>query len=123
MSLLLAVESPKSPLQADAAEDRGLYGPLQISQICLDDVNRLYPSEVEIIFGRPLVLKDCRSREASKWICRRYLGYWLRKYRERTGKEATLEVACRIWNGGPKGYARKSTDAYWKRVEAEMARR
>ena len=37
---------------------------------------------------------------------------------ERIGRPVTVEDVCRIHNGGPNGYKRASTDAYWAKCKA-----
>ena len=34
--------------------------------------------------------------------------------------EDSDEVIARCWNGGPKGWKRKSTNHYWNKVQIEM---
>lgn len=41
-----------------------------------------------------------------------YMQHWATK--ARLGREATIEDVCRIHNGGPKGWKRKSTKEYWR---------
>jgi|TARA_R110000744_G_scaffold207487_1_gene326164 hypothetical protein len=36
---------------------------------------------------------------------------------ERIGRPVTVEDICRIHNGGPNGYKRSSTDAYWAKCK------
>lgn len=35
----------------------------------------------------------------------------------------TVEVYARIWNGGPEGWRKSSTLAYWRRVRNALAAR
>lgn len=49
-----------------------------------------------------------------------YLGYYGARYRKATGRTPTAEVYARIWNGGPKGWRKSSTLAYWRKVRAAM---
>ena len=39
---------------------------------------------------------------------------------ERLGRKPTLEDIARIHNGGPNGWKKKSTDAYWAKVKKEL---
>jgi hypothetical protein len=39
---------------------------------------------------------------------------------ERLGRKPTMEDIARIHNGGPNGWKKKSTEAYWAKVEKEL---
>ena len=39
---------------------------------------------------------------------------------ERLGREPTLEDIARIHNGGPNGFKKSSTDAYWAKVKKQL---
>jgi len=114
LSALIAVESPRTTAQARAAIAReGAYGCLQIRQCCLDDVSR--------VTGKTVTLKQCGASEGvSLWVCVQYLRYWGAHYRKQTGKEPTPEVLARIWNSGPQGWRRESTEGYWKKVKVVL---
>lgn len=47
---------------------------------------------------------------------------YMRKYatRDRLGREPTIEDLARIHNGGPNGFKRASTDAYWAKVKSTI---
>ncbi len=84
------------------------YGPLQIRQPCVDDVNKR--------FGSAYTAKQCLGNRAlSIEICKKYMQMYATK--ERLGREPTYEDCARIWNGGPHGYKRSSTNAYWAQVK------
>ena len=51
-----------------------------------------------------------------------YLIRYGRWYEVTQGKAPTLEVLARIYNGGPSGWRKKSTEAYWKKVRKEIER-
>ena len=114
LTALVSVESPKTEAMAKAAIAReGAYGCLQIRQCCLDDVNRVYKTRI--------TLSQCeKSESVSRWVCVQYLKYWGKHYEKQTGNDATPEVLARIWNGGPSGWKRKSTQEYWRRVSDEI---
>lgn len=87
------------------------YGCLQIRKPCVDDVNRVHGTDY-----RP---EDCLdNRELSVWICERYIELYATE--KRLGREPTDEDRARIWNGGPNGYKKKSTEGYWKKVEKRL---
>lgn len=80
-------------------------GMFQIHPIYVRDVNR--------ILGFPAFsLKDRWCPEKS----RRMTTYYIRHY----GR--SLEQMARCHNGGPKGWKKKSTLPYWKKVKAQLGR-
>ncbi len=87
------------------------YGCLQIRKPCVDDVNRAHGTNY-----RP---EDClNNRELSIWICERYIALYATE--KRLGREPTDEDRARIWNGGPNGYKKKSTEGYWRKVKKQL---
>ncbi len=108
----VAVESEGNP---NAVGDNGrAVGILQIWKITIDDVNR--------ILGYQAYSYDDRySPEKSKEIFEIYVEYYGGIYRQTTGLEPTDETYARIWNGGPKGWRKDSTDYYWYKVNGELA--
>lgn len=107
---LIAVESCGNP---NAIGDNGqAVGVLQIHPACVQDVNR--------ITGKAYNIHDRVNPQKSREICAAYLMHYGKRYERRTGKTATAEVYARIWNGGPSGYRRESTRAYWRKVQAAM---
>lgn len=89
------------------------YGPLQIRQPCVDDVNRILKTSYRA--------EDCKGNlELSVLICTTYLDKWATE--ERVGRKVTVEDMARIWNGGPNGYKKAATLQYWKDVERILER-
>ncbi len=87
------------------------YGCLQIRQPCVDDVNRVY--------GTKHKAEDCLgNRELSVWICEKYLQIYATE--KRLARNPTDEDMARIWNGGPNGWKKSSTDAYWVKVKKAL---
>ena len=41
-------------------------------------------------------------------------------YTRRTGRIPTAETYARIWNGGPDGWKKPTTAAYWRKVRAKL---
>ena len=121
-TILMAVEAPRTPVAAQAAIDReGAYGILQIRRLALADVNNHSAVSMQQLWGKDaLTLEDCLDDSVSMWVCREYLTYWGKHYTKTTGKEPTYEVMARMWNGGPRGWQRSSTDKYWSKVEQEI---
>lgn len=52
-----------------------------------------------------------------------YLTHYGKAYEKKTGSTATLEVLCRIHNGGPDGWKKKSTVKYWNKCKKVMEKR
>jgi len=82
------------------------YGPMQIRQPCVDDVNRR--------LGTQYSAKECLgNRELSIKIFETYMLIY--------DLNVTDEHKARLWNGGP-GWRMnpKLTDGYWQKVKAKM---
>ncbi len=89
------------------------YGALQVRKPCVDDVNRR--------FGTQYKAQDCLgNRELSVSVCQKYLEMYAT--RTRLGREPTFEDMARIWNGGPNGHKKESTNGYWSKVKKVLAR-
>jgi hypothetical protein len=89
----------------DAVGDGGLsWGVLQIQQIAVDDVNRVY--------GTNYTHNDAFIEECAEEIFILYVTYWAKKLEKREGRRATTADIVRIWNGGPRGYKKKTTQWY-----------
>lgn len=94
-----------------AVGDKGLaqeaYGPLQIRQPCLDDVNKWNGTRYkasDMLGNRPL----------SIWVFNAYLRIYATQ--KRLGRPVTDEDRARIWNGGPGGWKSAATVAYWTKA-------
>lgn len=110
LQALVVVESNN---QVDAIGDHGkAVGCLQIQQVCLDDVNRVYKTHY--------TRQDCFDRSKSYEIATKYLTFWGKQYTKNTGKKPTVEVLVRIWNGGPTGYRKEATLKYWSKANAQL---
>lgn len=88
------------------------YGCLQIRQPVVTDVNRKY--------GLNHKAQDCLGNlDLSVKICNLYLRMWANKaYLKR---EPTVQDICRTWNGGPSGWKRNSTQAYWNAIKTNFS--
>lgn len=109
ISALIHVESGGNDY---AIGDRNLsnmaYGPLQIRQPYVDDVNRIH--------GTSYLASDLLgNRNLSIWIFDRYMDIYATK--SRLGRQATLQDQARIHNGGPNGWKNPNTVPYWQRVQ------
>jgi len=76
-------------------------GPLQIHCCVLEDVNMRY--------GTKFTRSDLREIKTARLIAQLYIRLWMNIYKE--------EIAARIFNGGPRGWRKKSTDAYWVKIQ------
>ena len=113
LPILCIIESGNNPL---AVGDNGkAVGILQIHKCVVDDVNRVY--------GTNFTYADRTYEYASKYMATLYLAYWGRRYMILTGKEPDEEVLSKLWNGGPTGYDRDSTNKYWEKVKKELNKR
>lgn len=106
-ALLMALHGAEADLRPNPPPgDHGkALGVLQIRVEVVKDVNRVYRTRY--------VHRDALDPKKSFEICRLYLSYWGRHYEKETGNKPTDEVLARIWNGGPRGWKKKSTRKYW----------
>lgn len=84
------------------------YGCLQIRQPVCDDINRAFGTsyKADQMLG---------NRELSIWVFNKYMELWATK--QNVGGDVTDEHRARIWNGGPKGYKKTATVAYWEKAK------
>ena len=109
LAALIAVESGGN----DHARGRhGELGPLQIQPAVVADVRR--------ITGRRYAWGSMTNRVLASEVAQAYLGHYATE--ARIGRPVTDQDRARIWNGGPDGWRRPRTAAYWKRVVAAMRR-
>ena len=83
------------------------YGCLQIAKRTVDDVNRIVGMNV-------YTYTDTFDRSKSIAMAKIYLGHYATE--RRLGHKPDEEDYARIWNGGPNGYKKPSTLAYWGKV-------
>lgn len=84
----------------------GEFGPYQMKRIVIDDVNRILGTKI-------YKYEDAMDEQKSRDICEFYITYWA----EKAGMKHDVEAMARIWNGGPKGYKKKSTIKYWNKIK------
>ena len=87
-------------------------GCLQIWACVVQDVNRVSNTTIQH--------SDVYDRDIAEYCCYVYLWHYGRAYTRRTGKTPTYEVYARMWNGGPKGYSKEATKAYWSKVKKQL---
>ena len=109
MTLILAIIQVESGGNDFAIGDDGkAYGCLQIHEKYVKDV--CYAS------GIPYGHKEAFDRNTAIDMFTIYMSLYAT--RNRIGREPTAEDMARIHNGGPDGWKKDSTKAYWKKVKA-----
>lgn len=98
----------------------GAAGVAQIRLVCLADANRIAR---DLAVAERFTPADRHCPAAARRIWNLYLTYYGRLYERMTGRPPTDEVYARIWNGGPSGWRRPATAAYWDRVRSALQRR
>ena len=107
LKLILALIQVESGGDWTAVGAAGERGGLQITSICVADVNRIY--------GTSYTPDDAFDPEKAKHICELYLGYYCSP--ERLGRQPTLQDMARIWNKGPNGHRDPRSLPYWRKVK------
>lgn len=83
------------------------YGPLQIRQPAVDDVNRAN--------GTHYLAEQMKGdRALSIWVFNEYMKLYATE--KRIGRKVTDEDRSRIWNGGPMGWKSSKTIEFWADV-------
>ncbi len=77
------------------------WGPYQISQLYLDDVNKFS--------GCNYTKADCYD----PILARRIVIIYLEHYGKKIGRDPTVEDYCRIHNAGPDGWMEECSMSYW----------
>ena len=96
---------------------------------CLGDLHLIIPS-VGVLQIRPIMVKEVNRILAILGKDKRYKNkdrYSREKsiemfiiWRDFHHKDDSNEIISRCWNGGPKGYKRKATLHYWKKVQKAL---
>ena len=104
--ILIQVESAGNDL---AIGDNGLaYGCLQM--------HAGYVQDAAEYAGQDWVHEDAFDRETSIDIFLAYISRYATE--DRIGRPVTAEDIARIHNGGPNGWKKESTEAYWRKVRS-----
>lgn len=113
--LLDALEQVESGGNEHAIGDNGeALGCLQIHEMVIDEVNRIKGWQCDWEY-------HSFHRITARAICRAYLQHWGAVYERRhPGKTADDQVLARIWNGGPNGWHKPATLAYWTKVSKHL---
>jgi hypothetical protein len=118
--LLDAIEWVESRGDANAIGDGGkAVGAYQIHKIYVDDCNRILKLNGE---SKRVTYDDRFDSYESRKITAYVTGYYANAVwgdKPHTPLQF-METAARIHNGGPTGYKKESTKAYWAKVKARM---
>jgi peptidoglycan hydrolase-like protein with peptidoglycan-binding domain len=87
-------------------EDKA-YGPMQIRQPAVDDVNKANGTDYKAqdMLG---------NKELSIWVFNEYMKLY--------AQNESPEVQARVWNGGPNGPNVRATEVYWEKVKKALGR-
>jgi len=106
-TLILALILVESNGDDSAIGDNGkAYGCLQL--------HAEYVADAAEYANEDWVHEDAFDRKTAIKIFEAYMNRYATP--ERLGREARAEDIARIHNGGPDGYKKKSTKAYWNRI-------
>lgn len=87
-----------------------------------DDVNKILEKHC-LRFGlvyRPFPMQAKLHKDSAERMMLIYWKHWGEHYEKSARKPVTMEVLARIHNGGPLGWKKQATLAYWKRVESAL---
>ena len=110
--LLNALVQVESGGKCDVVGDAGkAIGPLQIHKVYWTDA---------VNYDKSLAPPNCKYEDCKRleYAERVVVAYWNRY----ASKNATWEELARVHNGGPKGFGKKATEAYWIKVKKEICK-
>jgi len=111
--LIDALQDVESNNNPNAIGDNGnAYGILQIWKPVIQDVNRVYNTNY--------THKDAFNPQKSRDIAKKYLNHYGNIYTRNKKQNPDYETLARIWNGGPTGYSKPSTNDYWNKVKGRL---
>lgn len=105
LALILALRAVES---TNGLDPRANGNDLQITPICVSDVNRIY--------GTRYTMRDVTDRRRSEEIAVLYLSYW----GPRCSANPDAETYARIWHRGPSRWRDAKGKAYWLKVRRNM---
>lgn len=108
IAALIMVESGGDNLAI--GKDGKSYGPMQITDICREDVNRIAHTHY--------TREDCFDRDKSVEMFHVYIAHYCTP--ARLGRDPRWEDVARIWNGGLDGWKEPETGPYWQKVRKEL---
>jgi len=108
--LFAAIVSIESGGNCLAIGDKGkAVGPAQIWEITVNDCNR--------ILGKPVFrMEDRFSFEKSAEMFQIYTEHYGKRY----GVPVSDEIRAKVWNGGPIGPNKSTTQKYWNKVKGKL---
>jgi hypothetical protein len=124
IELFIAIGKVESNFDCNAIGKNGELGAFQLRRIYVTDVNRiikLNDTPVRRIYKH----QDSVNIMDAMYMMYRYSFYYYVKAEKSLDIPIDMEqgeVIARIHNGGPKGYLKESTKAYWLKVKARMER-
>lgn len=105
LALLVALRAVES---ANGTDPRAGGNDLQITPVCVADVNRIY--------GTSYTMDDVKNKRRSEEIAVLYLSYW----GPRCKNSPDEETFARIWNRGPSKWKDEKGRKYWKKVRRKI---
>lgn len=108
LALLVALRDVES---TNGIDPRAGGNELQITPICVADVNRIY--------GTSYTIEDAKDRRRSEEIAVLYLSYW----GPRCNPHPDAETFARIWHRGPSKWRDAKGAVYWKKVKRNLKER
>ena len=115
--LIVLIAALRAVESANGADPRCGGNELQITRICVHDANRIAELSGSAVRW---TWADRLNPRRSEELAIAYLSYWGAAYTRRTGRIPTAETYARIWNGGPDGWRKPTTAAYWRKVKAKL---
>ena len=111
MALIMVIIQVESSGNDLAVGDDGLaFGCLQMHSAYVRDASEYAQKD--------WVHEDAFDRETSINIFIAYMSRYATE--ERLGRAVTIEDIARIHNGGPNGWKKSATEAYWKKVRKNI---
>lgn len=98
-------------------------GCLQITERCLEDVNRIERvlAKKSGATPRQFTPSDRLDRKKSIEMAETYLSWYAKDYERKTGRKATPRILSLIWNAGPYSQSKiPITEHYWCKVKSVL---
>jgi len=109
MAIYLSYHLESSCGKKLVGDNGNAIGPFHTWKIVVDDVNR-------ILRKQSFVYADRWNFSKSRDLFYIYLTYWGDIYKQKTGKEPTVETYLRMWNKGPNGWKDPKSLHYWQKA-------
>lgn len=117
VSILLAIRAVES---SGGMDPRAEGNDLQITRVCIEDVNRILAKRNSTVRYSTADAKDLRKSHEIAVI---YLTYWVEFIRrnDRSARAKDVrEVASRIWHRGPRNWKDSMGAIYWAKVRRHL---